>query len=96
MIAKAQKNNELCKSAIKRITSSKIKNNIAEIDRRDGVVVRASASQLVDLGFILLVESYQKTLKNGIHSFPAWRSAFRGGCGKEAGKFACCVLEQGT
>ena len=40
-------------------------------DRRDGVVVRASASQSVDLGFIPLVESYQKTLKNGIHSFPA-------------------------
>ena len=64
--------------------------------RRDGVVVRASASQSVDLGFIPLVESYQKTLKNGIHSFPAWRSAFMGGCGEQAGKFACCVLGQGT
>ena len=64
--------------------------------RRDGVVVRASASQSVDLGFIPLVESYQKTLKNGIHSFPAWRSAFREGCGEQAGKFACCVLGQGT
>ena len=63
---------------------------------RDGVVVRASASQSVDLGFISLVESYQKTLKNGIHSFPAWRSAFRKGCGEQAGKFACCVLGQGT
>ena len=62
----------------------------------DGVVVRASASQSVDLGFIPIVESYQKTLKNGIHSFPAWRSAFRGGCGEQAGKFACCVLGQGT
>ena len=47
-------------------------------NRRDGVVVRASASQSVDLGFISLVESYQKTLKNGIHSFPAWRSAHKG------------------
>ena len=46
--------------------------------RRDGVVVRASASQSVDLGFISIVESYQKTLKNGIHSFPAWRSAHKG------------------
>ena len=46
-------------------------------NRRDGVVVKASASQLVDLGFISLVESYQKTSKNGIHSFPAWRSAHR-------------------
>ena len=43
--------------------------------RRDGVMVRASASQSVDLGFNPLVESYRKTLKNGIHSFPAWRSA---------------------
>ena len=62
----------------------------------DGVVVRASASQSVDLGFISLVESYRKTLKNGIYSFPAWRSAFMGGCGEQAGKFACCVLGQGT
>ena len=58
--------------------------------------IRASASQSVDLGFIPLVEPYQKTLKNGIHSFPAWRSAFRRGCGEQAGKFACCVLGQGT
>ena len=64
--------------------------------RRDGVVVRAPALQSVDLGFIPLVESYQKTLKNGIRSFPAWRSAFREGCGEQAGKFACCVLGQGT
>ena len=61
-----------------------------------GVVVRASASQSVDLGFIPLVESYQKTLNNGIYSFPAWRSAFMGGCGEQVGKFACCVLGQGT
>ena len=42
---------------------------------RDGIVVRASALQSVDLGFIAEVESYQKTFKNDIHSFPAWRSA---------------------
>ena len=65
-------------------------------NRRDGVVVRASALQSVYLGFNPLVESYQKTLKNGIHSFPAWHSAFKGGCGEQAGKFACCVLGQGT
>ena len=59
-------------------------------------MIRASASQLVDLGFISLVESYQKTLKNGIHSLPAWRSAFSEGCGEQADKFVCCVLEQGT
>ena len=69
---------------------------MTEADRRDGVVVRASASQSVDLGFIPLVESYQKTLKNGIHNLSAWRSAFMRGCGEEAGKFVCCVLGQGT
>ena len=40
-------------------------------------MVRASASHSVDLGFVSLVESYLKTLKNGIHSFPAWRLAHR-------------------
>ena len=67
-----------------------------EKDRCDGVVVRASASQSVDLGFIPLVESYQKTSKNGNYNFLAWRSVFMGGCGEQAGKFACCVLGQGT
>ena len=64
------------------------------VNRRDSVVVRASASQSVGLEFIPLVASYQQTLKNGIHSFPAWRSAFMGGCGEQAGKFACCVVGQ--
>ena len=53
----------------------------AFLNGRDGVVVRAFASQSVDLGFNLLVESYPKTLKNGIQSFPAWLSAFKGGVG---------------
>ena len=66
------------------------------LDQRDDVEVRASALQSVDLGFIPLVESYQKALKKSNHSFPAWHSAFRGGCGEQAGKFACCVLGQGT
>ena len=48
--------------------SNIIRNNTSNhYNRHDGVVVRASALQSVDLGFILLVESYQKTLKNGIH-----------------------------
>ena len=59
---------------------------------RNGVVVRASASQSVDLEFIPFVESYQKTLKNGIHSFPAWRSAFKGCCVEQACKFAYVSL----
>ena len=62
--------------------------------RRDGVVVRASASQSVDLGFIPYVESYQKTLKTGIHSFPALALSMK----KDSveNKLACCVLGQGT
>ena len=44
-------------------------------NRRDGVVVKASASQSIDMGFISQVESYQKTFKNDMHSFPDWRSA---------------------
>ena len=35
-------------------------------NRCDGVVVRVSDSQSVDLRFILHVESYQKILKNGM------------------------------
>ena len=61
-----------------------------DCNQREGVVVRASASRLVDLGFVSQVESYQKTLKNGIHSFPAWRSAQKGQCGELASKLACC------
>ena len=64
-------------------------------NRRADVVVRASALQSVDFGFLPLVESYRKTLKNGIHSFPALRSAFMEGCGKQVDKLACCVLGQG-
>ena len=42
---------------------------------RSDVVVRASASQLVGLEFIPQVKSYQKTLKNVIHSLLAWHLA---------------------
>ena len=45
--------------------------------RHDGIVVRVYAAQSVDLRFISQVESYQKTSKNGIYSFLAWRSANR-------------------
>ena len=67
-----------------------------ELYRRVGVVVKASASHLVDRDSIFLFESYQKNLKNGIYSFPAWCSVFKGCCGEQAGKFAFCVLGQGT
>ena len=81
---------------VRRLLAFCNKKEFCVTNRRDGVVVRASASQSVDLRFIPLVESYQKTYKNGIYGFPAWRSAFMGGCGEHAGKFACCVLGQGT
>ena len=47
----------------------------ARIYRRNGVVVAASISQSVDQGFVPQDKPYQKTLKNGIHSFPARRSS---------------------
>ena len=62
----------------------------------DSVAVRASALQSIDLGFISLDKSYLKTLKYGIYGFPACRTARKGQCGEQAGKFACCVLGQGT
>ena len=65
---------------------------IIATEGRDGVMVRPSASQSVDLGFISRVESYQKTLKNGIHSFPAWRSSNRDSVEKKpASLFATCL-----
>ena len=83
-------------SADNPVVAFQVEKCVEAFNRCDGVVVRASASQSVDLGLIPLVESYQKTLKNGIYSFPAWRSTFMEGCGEQAGKFACCVLGQGT
>ena len=44
----------------------------------DGIMVRASASQSVDLGFISQSKSYQTNLENSIHSFPARHSAQKG------------------
>ena len=46
-------------------------------NRRDGVVVRVSASQSVDLVFVFLVVSHQTTFKNGIQNLRARRSAFK-------------------
>ena len=55
-------------------------------NQRDSEVVRASALRSVDLGFITLFESYQKTCN---YSFPAWRLTFRRCCGEQAGKLSC-------
>ena len=49
---------------------SSLISGIHSVNRRGGVVVRASASQSVDLGFIPLVESYQKTLKKWYPQLP--------------------------
>ena len=48
----------ICRREVYSILQNRSKNH-----RRVGVVVRASVSQSVDLGFIFQVESYQKTLK---------------------------------
>ena len=40
------------------------------VDQRNGTVVRASALQLVDLEFNLLVESHQKTFKKWYQQLP--------------------------
>ena len=53
----------------------------------------ASAPGSVHLGFDS--ESGQTNdFKNGIHSFPAWRSALKGQCEEQAGKFSCCAVER--
>ena len=46
-------------------------------NRRDGIVVRAFALYSADLGFIPKSSHTIRLFKNGIHSFPAWRSAHR-------------------
>ena len=56
---------------------------------------RASASGSVDLRF-----NYEfgqpMTLKIGIHSFPARRSALKGQCEEQTGKFTCSAYREGT
>ena len=59
-------------------------------------MVGASAMQPVYLGFISLLESYQKTLTDDIHIFPAWQSARKGERRTQDGKFAKCVLGKGA
>ena len=60
---------------------------------RDGVVVRASALQSVDLGFISLAELYQKTFKNAIHR-PSLLGARH--LRDVVGLRTCCALGQRT
>jgi len=48
-------------------------------------------NQIIDIVTMGLIPSTSqtKTLKLGIHSFPAWHSALKRWCGKQAGKFTC-------
>ena len=62
-------------------------------NRSDGRVVRASASESVDLGFDF--ESGQTNdLKIDVHSFPAWRSTFKGQCGESRQVHLLCRWER--
>ena len=55
----------------------------------------ASVSESVDLGFDS--ESGQTNdFKIGIRSFPACRSAFKGQCEEQAGKFSCFTIGKST
>ena len=36
------------------------------------------------------------TPKNGIHGFPAGRSALKEQCGEQDGKFTCCAVGKGA
>ena len=47
------------------------------VHRRDGAVVRASASQSVNLTLISLAKSDQRTLDNSIQSLAVWRPAHK-------------------
>ena len=60
-----------------------------------GVVVRASASQSVELGYISL-SNHAKGLKNGIRSFLFGSSARRRKQQANSGKLAYCVFEKDT
>ena len=55
----------------------------------------ASASGSVDLGFDSEL-GQTNDFKVGIHSLPAWRSAFKGQCGEQAGKLTCCAIGKRT
>ena len=71
-------------------------NKVIFLYQCDAVVDRASTSQLVDLEVIPQVESYQKTLKDGIHSFSVKCSAKKEQCREQASNLACCVFGQDT
>ena len=50
-----------------------------------------STSQSVDIGFIPLVESYLKTLENGIHSFLALALSIKEGIVWRTSRQACLL-----
>ena len=59
-------------------------------------MVGLSASQSVGEGFIPLVESYQKTLKNGVHSFLFGAQHLRGVVENKPTSSLVVFLGQGT
>ena len=61
----------------------------------DDRVTKVSASEVVDFG---LISNQVKPIITpiGIHSFPASRSALKGQCGEQAGKFTCCAVRKST
>ena len=63
---------------------------------REDAVIRVSASQSADRGFISLVESNQKTLKNGVHNLLAWRLAQKKIVSRTSQEAYFCVLWQDT
>ena len=57
-------------------------------------MVRPFASGAVYSG--LIQSRVKPTTKIDIHSFPAWRSALKGQCGEQAGKFTGSAGGKGT
>ena len=71
------------------------RSNLFKVNSSDGRVVWSVCLLSCRLGFDS--ESGQTNdFKIGIHSFPAWRSALKGQCEKQAGKFTCCAVGKGT
>ena len=57
-------------------------------------MVRASTLQSVNQGFTSQVKPYQKTFKDGIHSFPAWHSANRDSVENKLASLLVVTLEK--
>ena len=65
--------------------------NIKNKIRRGGIITVASDTQQVDVASIPS-SCHTVDCKNGIPSFPAWRSARKQWWEEKAGKLACCDI----